>query len=171
MLGEQNKVPDKPNSCDKNDVIELNSTEKLNGSFNEQEEWNEIESIMESFGSGFIRESMFVDELEKEFQSRLMGISITKKLPNPNVNSISTQSTIKVPPQTIGKWLKSIRFENWEMKFITNGFDDVDFIVSFRDFLARKWQFKNCIFFSNLHRMGLLTKTIYANWEFVAKKT
>lgn len=39
--------------------------------FDEQEEWAKISEIMASFGTGLVRESVFVNELEKEFQSRL----------------------------------------------------------------------------------------------------
>ena len=39
--------------------------------FDEQEEWAKISEIMATFGSGFVRESVFVDELEREFQTRL----------------------------------------------------------------------------------------------------
>lgn len=46
--------------------------------FDEQEEWAKISEIMASFGTGLVRESVFVNELEKEFQSRL-GIFIFYK--------------------------------------------------------------------------------------------
>lgn len=39
--------------------------------FDEQEEWAKISEIMASFGTGLVRESVFVTELEQEFQSRL----------------------------------------------------------------------------------------------------
>lgn len=39
--------------------------------FDEQEEWAKISEIMASFGTGLVRESVFVSELEKEFQCRL----------------------------------------------------------------------------------------------------
>ena len=39
--------------------------------FDEQEEWAKISEIMASFGTGLVRESVFVSELEKEFQNRL----------------------------------------------------------------------------------------------------
>lgn len=43
--------------------------------FDEQEEWAKISEIMASIGTGLVRESVFVTELEKEFQTRL-GIYI-----------------------------------------------------------------------------------------------
>lgn len=57
--------------------------------FDEQEEWAKISEIMASFGTGLVRESVFVSELEKEFQTRLgnliamhalLSISPTKAL-------------------------------------------------------------------------------------------
>lgn len=39
--------------------------------FDEQEEWAKISEIMASFGTGLVRESVFVSDLEKEFQARL----------------------------------------------------------------------------------------------------
>lgn len=39
--------------------------------FDEQEEWAKISEIMASFGTGLVRESVFVTELEREFQARL----------------------------------------------------------------------------------------------------
>lgn len=44
---------------------------KLLSPFDEQEEWAKISEIMASFGTGLVRESVFVSELEKEFQARL----------------------------------------------------------------------------------------------------
>lgn len=42
--------------------------------FDEQEEWAKISEIMASFGTGLVRESVFVTELEKEFQTRLGNV-------------------------------------------------------------------------------------------------
>lgn len=56
--------------------------------FDEQEEWNKISEIMASFGTGLVRESVFVTELEKEFQSRLgIGSQPTTPLPSPLISS------------------------------------------------------------------------------------
>lgn len=56
-----------------------NYSDQINGSknlsilspFDEQEEWAKISEIMASFGSSLVRESVFVAELEQEFQNRL----------------------------------------------------------------------------------------------------
>lgn len=39
--------------------------------FDEQEEWAKISEILNSFGTAPVRESVFVTELEQEFQARL----------------------------------------------------------------------------------------------------
>lgn len=44
--------------------------------FDEQEEWAKISEIMASFGTGLVRESVFVSELEKEFQTRLGNLIV-----------------------------------------------------------------------------------------------
>lgn len=74
--------------------------------FDEQEEWAKISEIMASFGTGLVRESVFVSELEKEFQTRLgnpqsprwhtptfrlpIADGITDRLPTSNRNSCSS---------------------------------------------------------------------------------
>ena len=50
--------------------------------FDEQEEWAKISEIMASFGSGLVRESVFVSELEKEFQNRLGECGSLSYLPD-----------------------------------------------------------------------------------------
>lgn len=51
--------------------IEKSSGGGVLSPFDEQEEWAKISEIMASFGTGLVRESVFVSELEKEFQARL----------------------------------------------------------------------------------------------------
>lgn len=48
--------------------------------FDEQEEWAKISEIMASFGTGLVRESVFVSELEKEFQTRLGNLIAVNNL-------------------------------------------------------------------------------------------
>lgn len=88
--------------------------------FDEQEEWAKIQEIMASFGTGIVRESVFVAELEKEFQSRLMTISCSQ-------NSLTTDS-----PTTVEKWLQTLEMGDYVGLFMSNGFDDVNFLVSRR---------------------------------------
>ena len=87
--------------------------------FDEQEEWAKIQEIMASFGTGIVRESVFVAELEKEFQNRLMSLSFSQ-------NNINSESIC-----TVEKWLQNLDMLDYLGLFMTNGFDDLDFLVSF----------------------------------------
>ncbi|CAL1683615.1 unnamed protein product [Lasius platythorax] len=82
--------------------------------FDEQEEWAKISEIMASFGTGLVRESVFVSELEKEFQTRL-GL-------NSDISSSPIVST------SVGQWLSSLSLTDYESLFINYGFDDLEFI-------------------------------------------
>lgn len=92
--------------------------------FDEQEEWAKIQEIMASFGTGLVRESVFVAELEKEFQSRLMSLSFSQ-------NSLTSESIC-----TVEKWLQSFDMSDYVGLFMNNGFDDLDFLVSFKAILV-----------------------------------
>jgi hypothetical protein len=81
--------------------------------FDEQEEWAKIQEIMASFGTGIVRESVFVAELEKEFQSRLMTLSCSQ-------NSLNADS--------VEKWLQTLGMADYVGLFMSNGFDDVNFL-------------------------------------------
>nr|CAD7601594.1 unnamed protein product [Timema genevievae] len=82
--------------------------------FDEQEEWAKISEIMASFGSGLARDSVFVSELEKEFQSRMV-------LTHSSSNSPIVGSSVR-------QWLASLGLAEYESLFHNNGFDDLDFI-------------------------------------------
>ncbi|XP_076388216.1 ankyrin repeat and SAM domain-containing protein 1A isoform X4 [Megachile rotundata] len=82
--------------------------------FDEQEEWAKISEIMASFGTGLVRESVFVTELEKEFQTRL-GLS-------------SDTSSSPIVSTSVGQWLSTLGLADYETLFINYGFDDLDFI-------------------------------------------
>ncbi|KAL1506735.1 hypothetical protein ABEB36_006041 [Hypothenemus hampei] len=84
--------------------------------FDEQEEWAKIQEIMASFGTGIVRESVFVAELEKEFQNRLMTISCSQ-------NSLSN-----APEMTVEKWLQGLGMGDYVGLFMSNGFDDLGFL-------------------------------------------
>lgn len=89
--------------------------------FDEQEEWAKIQEIMASFGTGIVRESVFVAELEKEFQNRLMTISCSQ-------NSLTNASEM-----TVEKWLQGLGMGDYAGVFMSNGFDDLGFLVSLID--------------------------------------
>ncbi|XP_011299821.1 ankyrin repeat and SAM domain-containing protein 1A isoform X3 [Fopius arisanus] len=81
--------------------------------FDEQEEWAKISEIMASFGTGLVRESVFVSELEKEFQSRL---------------GFSSDTSSPVVVTGVDQWLSSLGFADYESLFVNYGFDDIEFI-------------------------------------------
>lgn len=87
--------------------------------FDEQEEWAKIQEIMASFGTGIVRESVFVAELEKEFQSRLRSLSFSSQ---GNVSSDAAS--------TVEKWLQTLEMGEYSGLFMSNGFDDLNFLVS-----------------------------------------
>ncbi|XP_020300342.1 ankyrin repeat and SAM domain-containing protein 1A-like isoform X2 [Pseudomyrmex gracilis] len=82
--------------------------------FDEQEEWAKISEIMASFGTGLVQESVFVSELEKEFQTRL-GLS-------------SDTSISPIVSTSVGQWLSSLGLADYESLFTNYGFDDLEFI-------------------------------------------
>ncbi|XP_078052368.1 ankyrin repeat and SAM domain-containing protein 1A [Augochlora pura] len=82
--------------------------------FDEQEEWAKISEIMASFGTGLVRESVFVTELEKEFQTRL-GLS-------------SDTSSSPIVSTSLGQWLSTLGLADYETLLANYGFDDLEFI-------------------------------------------
>ncbi|XP_074108393.1 ankyrin repeat and sterile alpha motif domain-containing protein 1B isoform X5 [Cotesia typhae] len=86
--------------------------------FDEQEEWAKISEIMASFGTGLVRESVFVNELEKEFQSRLDCF----------FKGIGCETNSPTVTTTIGQWLLNLGFADYESLFLNYGFDDLEFI-------------------------------------------
>lgn len=86
--------------------------------FDEQEEWAKIQEIMASFGTGIVRESVFVAELEKEFQSRLRSLSFSQ-------SSVNHDGAT-----TVEKWLQTLEMGEYSGLFMSNGFDDLNFLVS-----------------------------------------
>uniref|UniRef100_A0ABD2XRP4 Ankyrin repeat and SAM domain-containing protein 1A n=1 Tax=Trichogramma kaykai TaxID=54128 RepID=A0ABD2XRP4_9HYME len=81
--------------------------------FDEQEEWAKISEIMATFGTSLVRESVFVTELEREFQSRL---SFNSDTDSPCVMTL------------VGQWLSKLNLADYESAFINYGFDDLEFI-------------------------------------------
>ncbi|XP_024944118.1 uncharacterized protein LOC107271110 isoform X2 [Cephus cinctus] len=87
--------------------------------FDEQEEWAKISEIMASFGTGLVRESVFVTEIEKEFQTRL-GLS-------------SESSSSPIVSTSVGQWLSSISLSDYESLFVNYGFDDLGYVNGILD--------------------------------------
>lgn len=76
---------------------------------------------MASFGSRLVRESVFAEELEQEFQSRL-GARFSC--------SESSLSPCAPAGPSVLSWLTGLGLQHLESNFINNGYDHVDFIVS-----------------------------------------
>lgn len=90
--------------------------------FNEEEEWEKISEIMESFGSGIARESVFVNDMENEFRQRL-GLPESY---DSNTESQTDESNQNLSP--LLKWLKDKQLEHLEKHLLENGYDDPNFI-------------------------------------------
>ncbi|XP_023248257.1 ankyrin repeat and sterile alpha motif domain-containing protein 1B-like [Copidosoma floridanum] len=81
--------------------------------FDEQEEWAKISEIMASFGTGLVRESVFVKELENEFQARL---------------GLSSDTGSPCALTLVGQWLSKLNLAEYESLFVNYGYDDLEFI-------------------------------------------
>lgn len=88
--------------------------------FDENEEWAKISEIMASFGSGIVRESVFVNDIENEFKSRL-GM----KTDSSN-GSLASHAESNLPP--FKQWLFDIKLEHLEEYFVENGYDEIKFL-------------------------------------------
>jgi hypothetical protein len=94
--------------------------------FDEQEEWAKITEIMESFGSGIARESVFVNDIENEFRQRLgLKDSLTENGEKIADNTIAEVDENLTPLQ---RWLNEINMQHLEEHLMENGYDNPDFI-------------------------------------------
>jgi uncharacterized protein YrzB (UPF0473 family) len=92
--------------------------------FDEQEEWAKINEIMESFGSGIARESVFVNDIENEFKHRL-GLKNAEASENGSkLNSPIVEEDI----MPLKKWLIDIKMEHLEEHLMDNGYDNPDYL-------------------------------------------
>lgn len=90
--------------------------------FDEQEEWAKISEIMASFGAGLLKDTTLVSDIENDIETRF------------------TINHIKKTVTSIQSWLIENNLIYLEIKLIENGYDDINFIVSF---------FLNLNFFKN----------------------
>ncbi|XP_063961009.1 ankyrin repeat and sterile alpha motif domain-containing protein 1B-like isoform X3 [Lytechinus pictus] len=81
--------------------------ESVVGNLDDSSEWDQIESIMNSFGAGLVRESVYVRDYQQDFEKMFEGPG---------------------RPQSIGAWLDSLNLGQYENMLIANGFDHLDFI-------------------------------------------
>ncbi|XP_066942509.1 ankyrin repeat and SAM domain-containing protein 1A-like isoform X16 [Macrobrachium rosenbergii] len=100
----------------------------------EAEEWARINDIMASFGGGLARESVFMAELEHEFQTRL-GLSLSPSQQGLGLLSSSGSSedvvevtTFEGGEKSVGTWLRALGLPQYEDVFIAHGYDDTDFM-------------------------------------------
>lgn len=98
----------------------------------EAEEWARINDIMASFGGGLARESVFMAELEHEFQTRL-GLSLSPSqqglglLTGGDGVGVSV-GVLESGDKTVGGWLRALGLPQYEDVFVAQGYDDTDFM-------------------------------------------
>lgn len=112
------------NNNNHSDDHNLNRQTSAMSPFDEQEEWAKISEIMESFGSGIARESVFVHDIENEFQKRLglkNKMDEVMKISSPIEEVCENLTPLK-------RWLTDINLENLEEYLMENGFDNPDYI-------------------------------------------
>lgn len=108
------------NNINNNNGSNLDRSVNMMSPFDEQEEWAKISEIMESFGSGIARESVFVNDIENEFRHRL-GLN--------NAEENGKNSPIveeEVAP--LKRWLTDIKMEHLEEHLMDNGYDNPDYL-------------------------------------------
>ncbi|KAK8744166.1 hypothetical protein OTU49_001029 [Cherax quadricarinatus] len=99
----------------------------------EAEEWARIQDIMASFGGGVARESVFMAELEHEFQTRL-GLSLSPSqqglgLVSSNEGVMGVDmGVMEAGEMTVGGWLRALGLPQYEDLFIAHGYDDTNFM-------------------------------------------
>lgn len=91
--------------------------------FDEQEEWAKISEIMESFGSGIARESVFVNDIENEFKQRL-GLNHSEAEYSSNLGS----PIVEEETTPLKRWLTDIKLDHLEEHLMDNGYDNPDFM-------------------------------------------
>ncbi|KAG0725591.1 Ankyrin repeat and sterile alpha motif domain-containing protein 1B [Chionoecetes opilio] len=99
----------------------------------EAEEWARINDIMASFGGGLARESVFMAELEHEFQTRL-GLSLSPSQQGLGILSGGeggggvSVGVLESGDKTVGGWLRALGLPQYEDVFAAQGYDDTDFM-------------------------------------------
>ncbi|XP_066942494.1 ankyrin repeat and SAM domain-containing protein 1A-like isoform X5 [Macrobrachium rosenbergii] len=91
----------------------------------EAEEWARINDIMASFGGGLARESVFMAELEHEFQTRL-GLGLLSS--SGSSEDVVEVTTFEGGEKSVGTWLRALGLPQYEDVFIAHGYDDTDFM-------------------------------------------
>lgn len=136
--------------------------------FDEQEEWAKISEIMATFGTGFIKDSVFATETDRQMMrnSRLRQQRQNATVASPS-GSLIPISSDENDLATLTDWLFDNELQHIEAILIEHGFDDVQFIVStYNNFvvsspIGRLLKWYNFL----LRRMEFLRKMIWQRWE------
>lgn len=112
------------NNNNNNNGSNLDRSVNMMSPFDEQEEWAKISEIMESFGSGIARESVFVNDMENEFRQRLGLKNAEVSESGSMLNSPIIEE--ELPP--LKKWLVDIKMEHLEGHLLDNGYDNPDYL-------------------------------------------
>lgn len=111
------------NITNNNNGSNLDRSVNMMSPFDEQEEWAKISEIMESFGSGIARESVFVHDIENEFKQRL-GLNNADAVNDAKVDGSVTDENVTA----LKRWLVDIKMEHLEEHLMENGYDDPEFL-------------------------------------------
>lgn len=112
--GDNKAVPPMTEDTNGKEVVNSSSTGDTSP-FDEKKEWAKISEIMESFGSGIARESVF---MEDEFKKQLVG-----KDGDSGILDVSLQTPLQA-------FLNGIGLIHLAPLLEESGFDNVDFLVS-----------------------------------------
>lgn len=112
------------NNNNNNNGSNLDRSVNMMSPFDEQEEWAKISEIMESFGSGIARESVFVNDMENEFRQRL-GLKNAEAFES---GSMLNSPIIEEELPPLKKWLVDIKMEHLEEHLLDNGYDNPDYL-------------------------------------------
>ncbi|XP_070505854.1 ankyrin repeat and sterile alpha motif domain-containing protein 1B-like isoform X2 [Chironomus tepperi] len=110
------------------DEVNVERNVNLMSPFDEQEEWAKISEIMESFGSGIARESVFVNDIENEFRQRLglKDFKCENGSDGKGVEDAIPEVDENLTP--LKKWLVDINLEHLEEQLNENGYDNLDYL-------------------------------------------
>jgi type I site-specific restriction endonuclease len=108
-----------------NNIDSVEKSVNVMSPFDEQEEWAKISEIMESFGSGIARESVFVTDIENEFRQRL-ALKDEQQVNGSKIDTLIAEVDENLSP--LRKWLVDFNLEHLEEKLLENGYDNPDFL-------------------------------------------
>lgn len=139
------------------------TTNGLLSPFDEQEEWAKISEIMATFGTGFIKDSVFATETDRQMMrnSRLRQQRQNASVSSPSGSAVPSDENDLA---TLTDWLFDNELQHLEAILIEHGFDDVQFIVNSFSRLPNGPIKTIIFFFSITSRMEFSKKTIWQRW-------